>query len=336
MIQTDELTQIESVLVAGDLARLNDDQRLEYYQRLCESLGLNPLTQPFQYLVLSGKLVLYATKSCTEQLRQLHGVSITGVTSAQVGDVYIVTATAQDRSGRTDCATGAVAIAGLEPDPSGAGDIHLAPRVKVGEVVRGPRRPVERLHVGDELDQIARHEPGRQPHVPQELHHQPGRIAARTGSAVERLFGCLNARLEANEIADAPLKPLREIDEGIDRAQSAERVEAVEVIVEKRRHRIRPTKRLKLVGLPVFVGEWEALDVGFEEEVERVVDRHLGDEIDFNSKLTDLFRKYEACEVVALGVLLPVDEVFRRRHTHRIGQDARSTMRRRPQPNALW
>ena len=116
MIQTDELTQIESVLVAGDLAKLTGDQRLAYYQRLCESLGLNPLTQPFQYLQLSGKLVLYATKSCTEQLRQLHGVSITGVTSAQVGDVYTVTATAQDKAMRTDCATGAVAIAGLKGD----------------------------------------------------------------------------------------------------------------------------------------------------------------------------------------------------------------------------
>ena len=116
MTQTDELTQIESVLVAGDLAKLTGDQRLAYYQWLCASLGLNPLTQPFQYLQLSGKLVLYATKSCTEQLRQLHGVSITSVTSAQVGDVYIVTATAQDRSGRTDCATGAVSIAGLKSD----------------------------------------------------------------------------------------------------------------------------------------------------------------------------------------------------------------------------
>jgi hypothetical protein len=116
MTKTDELTQIESVLVAGDLARLTSDQRLAYYQRLCESLGLNPLTQPFQYLQLSGKLTLYATKACTEQLRQLHGVSITGVTSAQVGDVYVVTATAEDRSGRTDCATGAVSIAGLKGD----------------------------------------------------------------------------------------------------------------------------------------------------------------------------------------------------------------------------
>jgi len=98
------------------LAKLSADQRLTYYQRLCESLGLNPLTQPFQYLQLSGKLVLYATKSCTEQLRQLHGVSITGITSAQVGDVYIVTATAMDKNGRTDCATGAVAIAGLKSD----------------------------------------------------------------------------------------------------------------------------------------------------------------------------------------------------------------------------
>ena len=116
MTQVNELTQIETVLVAGDLAKLNADQRLTYYQRLCESLGLNSLTQPFQYLQLSGRLVLYATKSCTEQLRQLHGVSITGITSAQVGDVYIVTATAMDKNGRTDCATGAVAIAGLKGD----------------------------------------------------------------------------------------------------------------------------------------------------------------------------------------------------------------------------
>ena len=116
MIQTNEQTQIEQVLVAGDLAKLTGDQRLAYYQRLCESLGLNPLTQPFQYLQLSGKLVLYATKSCTEQLRQLHGVSITSVTSAQVGDVYVVTAAATDRAGRTDCATGAVSIAGLKSD----------------------------------------------------------------------------------------------------------------------------------------------------------------------------------------------------------------------------
>ena len=116
MIQTNEQTQIEQVLVAGDLAKLTGDQRLAYYQRLCETLGLNPLTQPFQYLQLSGKLVLYATKSCTDQLRQLHGVSITSVTSAQVGDVYVVTAAATDRQGRTDCATGAVSIAGLKSD----------------------------------------------------------------------------------------------------------------------------------------------------------------------------------------------------------------------------
>ena len=116
MIQTNEQTQIEQVLVAGDLAKLTGDQRLAYYQRLCETLGLNPLTQPFQYLQLSGKLVLYATKSCTEQLRQLHGVSITSVTSAQVGDVYVVTAAATDRQGRTDCSTGAVSIGGLKGD----------------------------------------------------------------------------------------------------------------------------------------------------------------------------------------------------------------------------
>ena len=43
MIQTNEQTQIEQVLVAGDLAKLTGDQRLAYYQRLCETLGKNRL-----------------------------------------------------------------------------------------------------------------------------------------------------------------------------------------------------------------------------------------------------------------------------------------------------
>lgn len=113
---TDQIQTLEQVLVAGDLSRFTAEQKIIYYERLCESLGLNKLTKPFEYLSLQGKLVLYATKNCTEQLRQLHGVSITAITGQRIDDVYIVTATAIDKHGRTDCATGAVSLANLKAD----------------------------------------------------------------------------------------------------------------------------------------------------------------------------------------------------------------------------
>ena len=47
----------------------------------------------------------------------------------------------------------------------------------------------------------------------------------------------------------------------------------------------------------------------FEEKIERVVDCHLGHEINFEAEFLDPLGKREACEIVALRVLLPVDEV---------------------------
>lgn len=105
---------LQEVLLGGDLSRLTPEQRTSFYNRVCETLGLNPLTQPFAYLRLSGKEVLYAKKDATEQLRFIHGVSITEVTSQNVGDVFVVTAKAQNAAGRTDASTGAVAIGNLK------------------------------------------------------------------------------------------------------------------------------------------------------------------------------------------------------------------------------
>ena len=105
---------VAQVILSGDLKQLNDQQRMAYCTRVCESLGLNPLTQPFAFITLNGKLVMYAKKDATEQLRKLHGVSITDITSQRIDDVFVVTAKATDRSGRTDCATGAVGVSGLK------------------------------------------------------------------------------------------------------------------------------------------------------------------------------------------------------------------------------
>lgn len=105
---------IEAVLINGDLGKLSPEQRVQYYRKVCDSLGLNPLTKPFAYITLNGKLTLYALKDATEQLRSLHGVSIIELTSQRLEDVFVVTAKAAKQDGRTDAATGAVAIAGLK------------------------------------------------------------------------------------------------------------------------------------------------------------------------------------------------------------------------------
>jgi len=107
---------LERVLVHGDLSKLSPAERLVYYQRVCESLGLNPLTGPFRYIVLNGRLTLYATRDATDQLRAGRRVSVRITSRELMGDVYVVTAQAQLPDGRTDEAIGAVAVAGLKGD----------------------------------------------------------------------------------------------------------------------------------------------------------------------------------------------------------------------------
>lgn len=110
----DRFSVIEQVVVSGNLAELTAQQRVMYYNRVCESMGLNPYSQPFDYITLNGKLRLYAKKDATEQLRRINGVSITSLDARIVDDIYIVTASAMTRDGRTDQANGAVSIAGLK------------------------------------------------------------------------------------------------------------------------------------------------------------------------------------------------------------------------------
>ena len=108
--------KIESVLMQGDLSKLSANERVEYYRAVCQSVGLNPLTRPFDYITLNGKLTLYAKKDATDQLRANDQVSITKLEKETVNDIYLVTAYASGRNGRTDASTGAVNIAGLKGD----------------------------------------------------------------------------------------------------------------------------------------------------------------------------------------------------------------------------
>jgi hypothetical protein len=107
---------ISKLVLKGDLSGLTEVQQVQYYNMFCESLGLNPVTKPFEILKLQGKQVLYAKKDATEQLRKINGVSITSLTSEIQREIIIVIVKGRDKTGRTDASTGAVAIANLKGD----------------------------------------------------------------------------------------------------------------------------------------------------------------------------------------------------------------------------
>lgn len=111
-----DVTAIEAVIAKGDLAQLSPEERVNYYVNTCRSLGLNPFTKPFDFLNLGGKVVMYANRGATDQLRDVHGVNIIEVTRERTDEMMIVTATAQLPDGRRDTATGIVWIKSLAGD----------------------------------------------------------------------------------------------------------------------------------------------------------------------------------------------------------------------------
>lgn len=115
-LSPEELSIMEQVIIKGDLSQLSPGERITYYHATCKSLGLNPFTKPFEYIELNKKLTLYAKKDATEQLRKLNGISIEKIETKLIDDIYVVTATARTKDGRTDSATGAVTIGHLRGD----------------------------------------------------------------------------------------------------------------------------------------------------------------------------------------------------------------------------
>jgi len=110
------LDKISSLILTGDLRQLSPEEKVQYYGKLCKSLGLNPLTKPFDYIILQGREVLYANKNCAEQLRLLHGISVVDSTQEIINNMCIVKVKVQDKNGRYDIGTGVVPLGNLYGD----------------------------------------------------------------------------------------------------------------------------------------------------------------------------------------------------------------------------
>lgn len=108
---------LEALVVGGDLSKLNADQRMQYYRARCDAAGLDYRVQPFQYLSLSGKLTLYATKGATDQLISNRCLTVEIVNRGAIGDLYEAVCRVKFADGHHVEDLAAVTIAGLKGEP---------------------------------------------------------------------------------------------------------------------------------------------------------------------------------------------------------------------------
>lgn len=110
----DILEVLEKTILDNDLAKLSPRERTAYYLAVCKSLGLNPVTRPFELIRLNGRLSVYATKNCTDQLRQIHRVTLDNLESQVIGETFSVSLRATLPDGRQDVDMAAVSVKGLQ------------------------------------------------------------------------------------------------------------------------------------------------------------------------------------------------------------------------------
>jgi hypothetical protein len=106
---------IDSIVLRGDLSGLGPAERARFYVQMCEGLGLNPHAQPFAFLRLNGKEILYATRGATDQLAAMHRVTreiIDGPKVIDLGGTKLVYAVckASMPNGRFETATATVPL----------------------------------------------------------------------------------------------------------------------------------------------------------------------------------------------------------------------------------
>ena len=225
----------------------------------------------------------------------------------------------------------------VQADPARPGDVHLGPGVQIGEVLLGTARPVEALLVGGQLHEVAGDEPRGETEVPQRGHQQPGRVAAGPDPPGQGLVRRLDALLHPHRVGDVA------VDGRVERAEEDDhRLPALgggrqrrQPVVQQRAERRRRRVEIGLQVRPQIrrVGERVVLGVVLDEEVERVDHRHVRDQADGDLEFAGLAREDDPGQVVAEGVLLPVDEVIGRGDGQRIRLDGRPGVRCGSEPD---
>lgn len=109
--QEDASGALAHVLGTGDLYQLTNGQRVAHYLNLCTSLGLNPLSRPFQWIEFKegenspAVLTLYFKPSGAAQMLRNHRVSVHYPRKEIVGELFVCEAHGQAPDGRKGVGT---------------------------------------------------------------------------------------------------------------------------------------------------------------------------------------------------------------------------------------
>lgn len=122
---------VHATITSGDYSRLDDAQRGDVVLALCRATGLNPLTKPFDFLKLQGKLILYANRNAGDQLAAQHRITRKIVRGPEIVDVggkklVLCVCEASTPDGRTEHATATVDLA----DPCGLANVFMKAETK--------------------------------------------------------------------------------------------------------------------------------------------------------------------------------------------------------------
>lgn len=217
LVSFDE-SDLEHLVMTGDISKLPPLQRIEYYKKYCSAFGMNWLTQPIMYYrQQGGGLAPYVKRAGAEQLRDTKKVRIRIVDQRVESGLYLVTCEATLPDGRSDQDVGAVplppsgadranaikkaitqakrrvtlSICGLGiPDESEVSDIPGAERVAFAEVItpRHDAPPAEHHEIHDpetgEVEQPAAKPPKTIP-----LYDESGAVAGNYPNATDWLAG---------------------------------------------------------------------------------------------------------------------------------------------------
>ena len=209
--------------------------------------------------------------------------------------------------------------------------------MQVREVVVGAGGAVQRLHVRDELDQVAGRESRGESEVTEDLHQQPAGVSARAAGALKCLVGFLHTRLHADEVADLALQlvvqPHKQVDGLL--ARPNRRAEPLEPCGEPRPDGRRLEEGDQLLRERRRVAERVMFGIGLDEEIEWIDHTHVGRQVDDDVERRGGLGEDEPCDPVAVRVLLPVEEIRVRRDVQRVAEDQRTAVRRRAQPDLV-
>jgi hypothetical protein len=171
--------------------------------------------------------------------------------------------------------------------------------------------------------------------VPQDLHEEPRRVAAGAAAEGERLVRRLHAVLQPDDVAHRAVDAQVEGDEEIDRRARREVDACFRNASNAACGGVLPQERRQLHGQLLLVGEGDLLGRRVQEKVKGVQDGHLGDQVHLDREHPGRLREDQPRAVVALRILLPVDEVLRGLDLERIAQDGGPAMGGRLEPDRL-